>query len=171
VHIGFLSAIVAAANAGGAGSVVEDTTTTMMWIDGISPSSVFDAYRMQVNAPLLGRCRAPSSVMNSRRFISNMGLSSAPTSLDRTVCTKERQGWNREAQRARRFEIYDERKARRLFDRDIARLGSFQNLIDQRRHLTKSTAQESDVALLLGASCAHRRHAPLPRFGAGHPSD
>src|SRR5262249_29344847 len=29
----------------------------------------------------------------------------------------------------------------------------------------------SDVALLLGASCAHRRHAPLPRFGAGHPSD
>jgi Na+/H+ antiporter NhaD/arsenite permease-like protein len=32
VHIGYLAAIVAASNAGGAGSVVGDTTTTMMWI-------------------------------------------------------------------------------------------------------------------------------------------
>ena len=44
VHIGFLAAIVAASNAGGAGSVVGDTTTTMMWIDGISPLVVLDAY-------------------------------------------------------------------------------------------------------------------------------
>ncbi|MFZ1800804.1 MAG: SLC13 family permease, partial [Chitinophagaceae bacterium] len=35
VHIGYLAAIVAASNAGGAGSVVGDTTTTMMWIDGV----------------------------------------------------------------------------------------------------------------------------------------
>ena len=40
VHIGYLAAIVAASNAGGAGSVVGDTTTTMMWIDGISPLRV-----------------------------------------------------------------------------------------------------------------------------------
>ena len=44
VHVGFLAAIVAASNAGGSGSVVGDTTTTMMWIDGISPVVVFDAY-------------------------------------------------------------------------------------------------------------------------------
>jgi Na+/H+ antiporter NhaD/arsenite permease-like protein len=44
VHIGYLAAIVAAANAGGAGSVVGDTTTTMMWIDGVSPLVVIDAY-------------------------------------------------------------------------------------------------------------------------------
>ena len=44
VHIGFLAAIVAASNAGGSGSVVGDTTRTMMWIDGISPIIVFDAY-------------------------------------------------------------------------------------------------------------------------------
>jgi Na+/H+ antiporter NhaD/arsenite permease-like protein len=44
VHIGYLAAIVAASNAGGAGSVVGDTTTTMMWIDGISPLSVLHAY-------------------------------------------------------------------------------------------------------------------------------
>jgi Na+/H+ antiporter NhaD/arsenite permease-like protein len=44
VHIGYLAAIVAASNAGGAGSVVGDTTTTMMWIDGVSPLAVLEAY-------------------------------------------------------------------------------------------------------------------------------
>ena len=44
VHIGFLAAIVAASNAGGAGSVIGDTTTTMMWISGISPVEVFEAF-------------------------------------------------------------------------------------------------------------------------------
>jgi Na+/H+ antiporter NhaD/arsenite permease-like protein len=44
VHIGYLAAIVAASNAGGAGSVVGDTTTTMMWIAGISPTEVLEAY-------------------------------------------------------------------------------------------------------------------------------
>jgi len=43
VHIGFLAAIVAASNAGGAFSVVGDTTTTMMWIAGVHPLSVFEA--------------------------------------------------------------------------------------------------------------------------------
>ena len=55
VHIGFLAAIVAASNAGGAGSVVGDTTTTMMWIDGVSPLIVLDAlYRRRGGA---GDCR------------------------------------------------------------------------------------------------------------------
>jgi Na+/H+ antiporter NhaD/arsenite permease-like protein len=44
VHIGYLAGIVAAANAGGAGSVVGDTTTTMMWIAGVSPLSVLEAF-------------------------------------------------------------------------------------------------------------------------------
>jgi Na+/H+ antiporter NhaD/arsenite permease-like protein len=44
VHIGYLAAIVAASNAGGSGSVVGDTTTTMMWIAGVSPLSVLEAY-------------------------------------------------------------------------------------------------------------------------------
>lgn len=43
VHIGYLAAIVAASNAGGAFSVVGDTTTTMMWIAGVSPVSVSHA--------------------------------------------------------------------------------------------------------------------------------
>ena len=44
VHIGYLAAIVTASNAGGAGSVVGDTTTTMMWIEGIAPSVVAIAF-------------------------------------------------------------------------------------------------------------------------------
>ena len=44
VHIGYLAGIVAASNAGGSGSVVGDTTTTMMWIDGVSPLTVVEAY-------------------------------------------------------------------------------------------------------------------------------
>lgn len=44
VHIGYLAAIVAASNAGGSGSVVGDTTTTLMWIDGVNPLDVLHAY-------------------------------------------------------------------------------------------------------------------------------
>jgi Na+/H+ antiporter NhaD/arsenite permease-like protein len=44
LHIGYLAAIVAASNAGGAGSVIGDTTTTMMWIDGVSFVAVLKAF-------------------------------------------------------------------------------------------------------------------------------
>jgi Na+/H+ antiporter NhaD/arsenite permease-like protein len=44
VTIAFLAAIVCAANAGGAGSVIGDTTTTMMWISGISPFELLPAF-------------------------------------------------------------------------------------------------------------------------------
>jgi Na+/H+ antiporter NhaD/arsenite permease-like protein len=44
VHISYLAAIVAASNAGGAGSVIGDTTTTMIWLHGVSPLVVLEAY-------------------------------------------------------------------------------------------------------------------------------
>ena len=50
LHVGYLAAIVAASNAGGAGSVVGDTTTTMIWIAGKSPSDVLTAYVGSVTA-------------------------------------------------------------------------------------------------------------------------
>ena len=53
LHIGFLAAIVAASNAGGAGSVVGDTTTTMMWIDGVAPLQVLEAYVAAIPALLI----------------------------------------------------------------------------------------------------------------------
>jgi len=43
VHLAFIAAVVAASNAGGAWSVVGDTTTTMMWVAGIPASHVFHA--------------------------------------------------------------------------------------------------------------------------------
>ena len=50
VGIGFLASIVAAANAGGAGSVIGDTTTTMMWLAGISPLNLLWAFMPSVAA-------------------------------------------------------------------------------------------------------------------------
>src|SRR6202165_1585150 len=44
VGIGYLAAIVAASNAGGSGSVVGDTTTTMMLIDRVDPLDVLEAF-------------------------------------------------------------------------------------------------------------------------------
>jgi Na+/H+ antiporter NhaD/arsenite permease-like protein len=53
VHLGFLAAIVAASNAGGAGSVVGDTTTTLMWIDGVNPVWVLEAFWGSIAAFLI----------------------------------------------------------------------------------------------------------------------
>ena len=64
VHIGYLAAIVAASNAGGAGSVGGDTTTTMMWIDGVSPLSVVEAYVAAVAAMLI--FAVPASMQQQR---------------------------------------------------------------------------------------------------------
>jgi Na+/H+ antiporter NhaD/arsenite permease-like protein len=64
VHIGYLAAIVAASNAGGAGSVVGDTTTTMMWIAGVHPGAVFEAYVASAAAVLV--CGIPASIWQHR---------------------------------------------------------------------------------------------------------
>jgi Na+/H+ antiporter NhaD/arsenite permease-like protein len=64
VHIGYLAAIVAASNAGGSGSVVGDTTTTMMWIDGVSPLSVVEAYVAAIVAMLV--FAVPASMQQQR---------------------------------------------------------------------------------------------------------
>ena len=64
VHIGYLAAIVAASNAGGAGSVVGDTTTTMMWIDGVSPLAVLDAYVAAGVALVV--CAIPAAIQQQR---------------------------------------------------------------------------------------------------------
>ena len=60
VHIGYLAAIVAASNAGGCGSVVGDTTTTMMWLSGVSASQVFPAYVAGLVALVV--CAVPASL-------------------------------------------------------------------------------------------------------------
>ncbi|KRQ94672.1 hypothetical protein [Bradyrhizobium valentinum] len=64
VHIGYLAAIVAASNAGGAGSVVGDTTTTMMWIAGVSPLAVVEAYIAAIVSMLI--FAVPASIQQQR---------------------------------------------------------------------------------------------------------
>jgi len=64
VHIGYLAAIVAASNAGGSGSVVGDTTTTMMWIDGVHPLQVLEAYIAAGTAMLI--FGVPASLQQQR---------------------------------------------------------------------------------------------------------
>jgi Na+/H+ antiporter NhaD/arsenite permease-like protein len=64
VHIGYLAGIVAASNAGGSGSVVGDTTTTMMWIAGVSPLDVLPAYIAAVVALVI--CGIPAALQQHR---------------------------------------------------------------------------------------------------------
>jgi Na+/H+ antiporter NhaD/arsenite permease-like protein len=64
VHIGYLAAIVAASNAGGSGSVVGDTTTTMMWVSGVSAFSVLEAYCAAIVALVL--FAVPASLQQQR---------------------------------------------------------------------------------------------------------
>ena len=64
VHIGYLAGIVAASNAGGSGSVVGDTTTTMMWIDGVDPLDVLEAYVAASVALVV--CGIPAAIQQQR---------------------------------------------------------------------------------------------------------
>jgi Na+/H+ antiporter NhaD/arsenite permease-like protein len=65
VSIGFLAAIVASANAGGAGSVIGDTTTTIMWLNDVSPLTVLPAYVASIFAFVVF---APLGAMYQHRF-------------------------------------------------------------------------------------------------------
>lgn len=53
IHVGYLASLVACANAGGVGSVLGDTTTTMIWIAGVPPLKVFPGYIAAVVALLV----------------------------------------------------------------------------------------------------------------------
>lgn len=64
VHLGYLAGIVAASNAGGSGSVVGDTTTTLMWIDGVNPLHVLHAYTAAI--PALFIFGIPVSIIQDR---------------------------------------------------------------------------------------------------------
>jgi Na+/H+ antiporter NhaD/arsenite permease-like protein len=65
VRVRYLVAIVAASNAGGAGSVLGDTTTTMMWIHHVPPIHVLHAYIAAVVAFFIF---APHAARAQQRF-------------------------------------------------------------------------------------------------------
>jgi Na+/H+ antiporter NhaD/arsenite permease-like protein len=64
VTVGYVAAIVAASNAGGAWSVLGDTTTTMMWLDGVRPLDV--AHGFLASAVALLCCGFLSSAHQNR---------------------------------------------------------------------------------------------------------
>ena len=65
VQVRYLAAIVAASNAGGSGSVMGDTTTTMMWIHHVPPIHVLHAYIAAIVAFLVF---APPAARAQQRF-------------------------------------------------------------------------------------------------------
>ncbi len=71
VHLGYLAGIIAASNAGGSGSVVGDTTTTLMWIDGVNPLDVSHAFIAGITALIV--FGIPASIQQDRyhRIIKN----------------------------------------------------------------------------------------------------
>jgi Na+/H+ antiporter NhaD/arsenite permease-like protein len=84
LHIGYIAAIVAASNAGGSGSVVGDTTTTMMWIDGIGPLDVLHAYVAAGVALVV--CGIPASLQQQRHSpILRHGLERVPVDWARVA--------------------------------------------------------------------------------------
>ncbi len=82
VHIGYLACIVAASNAGGAGSVVGDTTTTMMWIAGVSPLEVAEAALGAVVA--LAICGIPAAMAQQKYSPLESDVEAAKVRVDYT---------------------------------------------------------------------------------------
>jgi Na+/H+ antiporter NhaD/arsenite permease-like protein len=80
VHLAFVAAIVAAANAGGAGSVLGDTTTTMMWVAGVNPLSVLHAYAGALAAFAVF---APVAAVTQHRYSPAQRSAHAPPPVDR----------------------------------------------------------------------------------------
>jgi Na+/H+ antiporter NhaD/arsenite permease-like protein len=82
IHVGYLAAIVGASNAGGSGSVLGDTTTTMMWIEGVSAFDVLHAYAAAVPAFLF------FAVVASRQQHAHHPIQSQPVGERKVVWTR-----------------------------------------------------------------------------------
>ncbi|HEX5766511.1 MAG TPA: citrate transporter [Woeseiaceae bacterium] len=79
IHVGYLAAIVGASNAGGSGSVLGDTTTTMMWIEGVSAVDVLRAYVAAIPAFLF------FAVVASRQQHAHHPIQSQPVGAHRII--------------------------------------------------------------------------------------
>jgi Na+/H+ antiporter NhaD/arsenite permease-like protein len=79
IGTGYLAAIVAAANAGGAGSILGDTTTTMLWINGIPALTVSTAFIAALAAFLVF---APLAALQQHRISSIRPSTKTHPSID-----------------------------------------------------------------------------------------
>ena len=78
VSIGFVAAIVAASNAGGAWSVVGDTTTTMMWLSGVSVAAVARGFIACVVALCVCGLLASAAQNRIQPIVSDMSIARKP---------------------------------------------------------------------------------------------
>ena len=78
VTIAYVAAIVAVANAGGAGSVIGDTTTTMMWIEGVDALRVAPAFLPAFVALLVGGTFASRRQVRHQPLVREAGAAKAP---------------------------------------------------------------------------------------------
>jgi Na+/H+ antiporter NhaD/arsenite permease-like protein len=84
VRVAFVAGLAAAANGGGAGSVIGDTTTTMMWLYGVSPASLLPAYL--ASAAAFALAAAPAALLQQRHQpITAHDLSTDPLRLRHLV--------------------------------------------------------------------------------------
>jgi Na+/H+ antiporter NhaD/arsenite permease-like protein len=80
VTLSYIVALVAASNAGGAGSVIGDTTTTMMWLAGV-PATVF--FKAFIGAAVAIGFSGVIAARTQHNFQPIMSLSSKTIKLDR----------------------------------------------------------------------------------------
>ncbi|HUN94009.1 MAG TPA: citrate transporter [Burkholderiaceae bacterium] len=82
VCVAYVAALVAAANAGGAGSVLGDTTTTMLWLGGVDPLSVAPAF--VASAAAFACCGIPASILQ-QRYAPLVAQDAVRTRVDRVL--------------------------------------------------------------------------------------
>jgi Na+/H+ antiporter NhaD/arsenite permease-like protein len=85
VSIAYVAAIVAAANAGGAGSVIGDTTTTMMWIEKVPATEVMRAFLPAAVALLVGGTLAARTQVRFQPVVRDVEGAKAPVDGARLV--------------------------------------------------------------------------------------
>jgi Na+/H+ antiporter NhaD/arsenite permease-like protein len=78
VTIGFVAAIVAASNAGGAWSVVGDTTTTMMWLGGVGVGAVARGFLACVVALVVCGLLASTHQNRTQRIVADAKFEGKP---------------------------------------------------------------------------------------------
>src|SRR5262249_17228340 len=86
---------------------------------------------------------APGKRRFSCRALSPYDVEKVPDAplLEDLIGLKEEEGGDRETHGLRGFEVDDEPKARRLLERQVGRLGPFENAIDERGHPAEAFVQ------------------------------
>ena len=151
VHIGYLAAIVAASNAGGSGSVIGDTTTTMMWLAGVSPLAVLEAYVAATVALVV--CGIPAAKQQHALFADDPARARAHARRLGAASASSRSSWSARSPRTWRMNLRFH-----AIDRRVS--------VHRRRRLGRDPGLGSAAAARLGGPARDLQGHGLPA-GAG----